>query len=82
VNRLRGVQPASILGRNRDFSLLSKCPYRHLAPAHPPVTWDFFFRGLNNGDVKLSTPLYLVCRLRMRGAIHSLPIRLHGWRLI
>jgi hypothetical protein len=34
--------------------------------------------GLSGRGVKFTTQLYLVPRLRLRGAIRPLPIRLHG----
>lgn len=82
VSRLRGGQPRfDSRQEQRFFSFIGvhTGTWVHPALLSPGI---FLLRSLSNGDVNLSTHLYLVCRLRMCGAIHSLPIRLLRWRLI
>jgi hypothetical protein len=57
----------------RDFSS-PKYPNRLWGTPRLKFEWVFFARGYNGGVVSLTTSLHLVPRLRMSGAVPSLPL--------
>jgi len=69
VTRLR----AGRLGFNSRHG--NTAPIPGLGHSQPPVQWvrSFFIRGKGDWDVKLTTHLHLVPRLRMPGDLHPLP---------
>jgi hypothetical protein len=59
-----------------------KAPRQVLGPTQPPIQWATvtFLRGQSSRDVKVTTHLHLVPRLRMHGAIPAL-LHMSSWRI-
>lgn len=67
----------SIAGRGRSFSLLQNIQ-NGCGPFQSPIqrVWGLFSRRQSSRGMNLCTHLYIVLRLRMRGALYATPIRL------